>query len=179
MRAGTPFQEFQEYQEFQAFQEIATHFKSVSRDSKSYQEFQEFQEHVSRGGYGIRFVGFKPRAGMNFADRILKSNFKRFKSFKSIKSFKRFKRQQHISRVFQEIARVIKSFNSFKSTFQEWLTKHDLFCLPNLAGAGYCPTRGIAQCQFCCSHCSLNNRSGASTTASSRRWWSLPVGRKS
>jgi len=49
MRAGTPIQEFQEHQEFQAFQEIATHFKSVSRDGKSYHEFQQFQEHVSRG----------------------------------------------------------------------------------------------------------------------------------
>jgi len=44
MRAGTPFQEFQEHQEFQVFQEIATHFKSVSRDSKNYQEFQQSSE---------------------------------------------------------------------------------------------------------------------------------------
>jgi len=35
------FQEFQAFQQFQVFQETATHFKSVSRDSKSCQEFQE------------------------------------------------------------------------------------------------------------------------------------------
>jgi len=39
MTAPISFQDFQEYQEFQVFQEIATHFKSVSRDSKIYQQF--------------------------------------------------------------------------------------------------------------------------------------------
>jgi len=41
------FQEFQAFQQFQVFQEIATHFKSVSRDSKSYQEFQELVSRVT------------------------------------------------------------------------------------------------------------------------------------
>jgi len=45
------FQVFQECQHFQQFQKIlvATHFKSISRDSKRHHAFQELQEHVSRG----------------------------------------------------------------------------------------------------------------------------------
>jgi len=41
------FQEFQAFQQFQVFQETATHFKSVSRDSKSHQEFQELVSRVT------------------------------------------------------------------------------------------------------------------------------------
>ena len=49
--ADPQLQELQALQQFQVFQEMATHFKSVSRDSKSRQEFQEC---VSRVKFNVR-----------------------------------------------------------------------------------------------------------------------------
>jgi len=54
-----------------------------------------------------------------------------FMSFKRFSSFKCFKRQQHISRMFQETARVVKSFKSFKSMFQEQNSTCARTCAPN------------------------------------------------
>jgi len=81
--------------------------------------FQEFQEHVSRGN-GIQNPFRRARAHKG---RILKpfwvGVFQEFQEHQEFQSFK------YISRGFQELSRVIKSFKSFKSTFQEGLSNDD------------------------------------------------------
>jgi len=106
MRAGTPFQEFQEHQAFQAFQEIATHFKSVSRDSKSH---QEFQEHVSRALETLETPGAHRQA----------SKITRSAPAWVSKSFQEFQEHQEFQ-AFQEIATHFKSVSRDSKIYQEY-----------------------------------------------------------
>jgi len=112
------------WQVFQEFQELQVHFKRISRDGNGHQVFREFQEHVSRGLESQNSIR-RPHMQVPFLNWFWAS------------SVSRASRVSWVSSTFQEIARVIKCFKSFKSTFQEWLTNHDwiynAFPIPHLA----------------------------------------------